>query len=112
MTTITLKEYFPWEEEYEYIFKPQTYIELLPKDLSLYLVKYFLNDVDKICLDLSNKKEGRYISQQELDTVLEESEQYDMDLEYWNEYDPFDRWEYEYGEQDFSVVWSDTDKYK
>ena len=97
MTTTTLKEYIIQPIEW----KPKHTLDKIPKDLFLYINNY-LTDTDRMLWDLAFKPPHRF-SQEELTAAKKNQMIYEKEENDWNNYEIFDKYEEEYGEEDFSI---------
>ena len=101
MFTVTLAEYIPRKPT---IPTPKTYIDLFCDDI-YYLVIRYLNRVDRLLLEISQKDEDHRITEEEL-REAEEATKLDLMETFWyDNYDPYDKYDYQYGNayDDFSI---------
>lgn len=106
--TISLAEYIPKKMIYE----NKTYIDLLSNELYTIITNY-LTHIDKISLEISQKKEARSITEEEIRYAEEDVKMDEVEANWYNDYDPYDKYDYQYGNgyDDFSVNDNYEDEY-
>lgn len=84
---------------------PKSYFDLLCDDVFWYLSRNFLSTRDVLLLRLSRMEEGREPTVQEEQDAVWSERINSMEDQWWNEFEPFDRFDLEYGENDFCAEW-------